>query len=229
MIDRLAKSQAPVFINGESGSGKELAARMIHLKGPRAELPFIAVNCGAIPENLMESEFFGYRKGAFTGAEDRSRRILSGGHRRHAVPRRSGRPAARDAGEAAARDPGEEGPQGRVDDGGCRRHAIDQRDAQEPVRARRQRRVPAGPLLPAARDRAVDAKPARDAGGHSADRQRDPDAARARQRGGTRSRGDRSARAISVSRKRSRAREHPGTRPVPRGGAAAHHRPTTCT
>src|SRR3954470_2480535 len=69
MIDRLAKSQAPVFINGESGSGKELAARMIHLKGPRAEFPFIAVNCGAIPENLMESEFFGYKKGAFTGAE----------------------------------------------------------------------------------------------------------------------------------------------------------------
>ena len=69
MIDRLAKSQAPVFINGESGSGKELAARMIHLKGPHSELPFIAVNCGAIPENLMESEFFGYKKGAFTGAE----------------------------------------------------------------------------------------------------------------------------------------------------------------
>jgi two-component system, NtrC family, response regulator PilR len=69
MIDRLAKSQAPVFINGESGSGKELAARMIRSQGPRAEHPFMAVNCGAIPENLMESEFFGYKKGAFTGAE----------------------------------------------------------------------------------------------------------------------------------------------------------------
>jgi len=68
MIDRLARTQAPIHISGESGSGKELAARLIHVKGPRRDGPFIPVNCGAIPENLMESEFFGYKKGAFTGA-----------------------------------------------------------------------------------------------------------------------------------------------------------------
>ena len=69
MIERLARSQAPIYITGESGSGKELAARLIHQKGARRDKAFVPVNCGAIPENLMESEFFGYRKGAFTGAE----------------------------------------------------------------------------------------------------------------------------------------------------------------
>lgn len=68
MIEKLARSQAPVYISGESGSGKELAARLIHSNSSRRDKAFIAVNCGAIPESLMESEFFGYKKGAFTGA-----------------------------------------------------------------------------------------------------------------------------------------------------------------
>jgi two-component system response regulator PilR (NtrC family) len=68
MIAKLARSQAPVYISGESGSGKELAANLIHKNSSRTDGAFIAVNCGAIPENLMESEFFGYKKGAFTGA-----------------------------------------------------------------------------------------------------------------------------------------------------------------
>ncbi len=67
-IVRLARSQAPVYITGESGTGKELVARLIHANGARAAGPFVPVNCGAIPGELMESEFFGHRKGSFTGA-----------------------------------------------------------------------------------------------------------------------------------------------------------------
>ena len=69
LIRKLAPANVPVYISGESGSGKEQAARSIHELSPRKDAPFIAVNCGAIPENLMESEFFGYKKGSFTGAD----------------------------------------------------------------------------------------------------------------------------------------------------------------
>jgi two-component system response regulator PilR (NtrC family) len=67
-IAKVARNQAPIYISGESGSGKELVAKLIHQQGPRADKPFVAINCGAIPHELMESEFFGHKKGSFSGA-----------------------------------------------------------------------------------------------------------------------------------------------------------------
>ena len=79
-IGKLARNQAPVYIAGESGVGKELVARLIHEQGPRATGPFVPVNCGAIPSELMESEFFGHRKGSFTGAVNDKEGLFQAAH-----------------------------------------------------------------------------------------------------------------------------------------------------
>lgn len=77
IIERVKDNKATIFISGESGTGKELVARAIHYQGKFSRAPFIAVNCGGIPENLLESELFGYTKGAFTGAEKKQRWLFS--------------------------------------------------------------------------------------------------------------------------------------------------------
>lgn len=79
-IQKMARSQAPIYISGESGSGKEVVARLIHTNGPRASGPFIPVNCGAIPTELMESEFFGHVKGSFTGAHEDKKGLFEAAH-----------------------------------------------------------------------------------------------------------------------------------------------------
>ncbi len=79
-ISKLARSQAPVYISGESGVGKELVAKMVHESGPRTSSPFIPVNCGAIPADLVESEFFGHKKGSFTGASYEKEGLFQAAH-----------------------------------------------------------------------------------------------------------------------------------------------------
>ena len=105
-IARVARANTTVLIRGESGTGKELIAHAIHYSSPRAKKPFVKVSCAALPDSLIESELFGYEKGAFTGAQAAQEGALRAGRRRHAVSRRDRRHQPVDAGEAAARAAG---------------------------------------------------------------------------------------------------------------------------
>lgn len=103
---RAAQSNIPILIEGESGVGKEVIAAAIQGESERRGKPFVTVNCGAIPENLVESILFGHEKGAFTGAADKHAGKFQESLRRHALPRRDRRTAARHPGKAPARTAG---------------------------------------------------------------------------------------------------------------------------
>ena len=113
LIEQIARTDSTVLVTGESGTGKEWVARAIHFYSLRRDRPFVALNCGAIPETLLESELFGHMKGSFTGASVNKKGLIEVGRARHAVPRRNRRNEPADAGEAAPRASGAEVPPAR--------------------------------------------------------------------------------------------------------------------
>ena len=114
VVEQAAPTSASVLVtSGESGTGKELVAQTVHQLSPRAPHPFVAINCAAIPDTLLESELFGHEKGAFTGAIARRAGLLRAREPRHALPRRDRRDDAGHAGQAAARAPGTHVPSAR--------------------------------------------------------------------------------------------------------------------
>ncbi len=162
-LDRIAGSDLPVLLRGETGVGKEIAARRLHALSPRASQPFVAVNCGAIARELMESQFFGHERARLHRRAVGPRRSLRGGRRGYAVPRRDRRTRCTTADRTAAGAERRDVPAGRfaarcaVSGPAGRGHQC------RPGRTHRGRPVPPGPLLPARRRRAGDTAASRPA------------------------------------------------------------------
>ena len=166
-IERVAPTRATVLLAGESGVGKDLIARAIHFHSPRKDRPLVKINCSALPENLMESELFGYEKGAFTGAADDQAGQVRAGRHGHGFSGRNRRRAGADSGEAAARPAG-----ARVRAAGQQRNPPHRRTrdrGHQSGSARRARagHVSRGSLLPPERGAAEHSAAARTQGGHS--------------------------------------------------------------
>ncbi len=167
-VGQVAKTNTTVLIRGESGTGKEMIAHAIHYNSARSRKPFIKVSCAALPESLIESELFGYERGAFTGAQGAEEGPLRAGRRRHAVPGRNRRPEPGHPGEAAARAAGARVRAPRRDAERPRQRAADCRDAPAAGEADSGRGVPRGSVLPAERLHDLRAAAARAEAGHHA-------------------------------------------------------------
>ncbi len=221
-IERIGKVSSTVLLTGESGTGKELIARAIHFSSIRRDKKFVSINCGALPESLLESELFGHERGRLHGRGAREARPLPGGRRRDALPGRDLGDDAHDAGQAAAGDPGEADPEGRRQRRDLGRRPHHRGDQQGPDRPGRGGQIPRGPLLPHQRhpDPAASAAlahrghPAADLALHHADLQGAEDPGEE-----DLDRGDAPARGLPVAGQRARAREHAGAHGRPGGRA----------
>ena len=128
MIETVARTNSTILLTGESGTGKGLVAQAVHFHSLRRDKPMVSLNCGAMPENLLESELFGHMRGAFTGADSNKKGLLEVAERGTGVPRRDRRDERRDAGQAAARAAGAPLPARRRARGAAGRHPRHRRD-----------------------------------------------------------------------------------------------------